>query len=81
MAKKIGSMIRGRHTQHTRKFNIELNSITTKYTDAFRFSDEVWIIGKYKGTSLNNTPKEYIKWAAGNMKLSPTAISILENKL
>jgi hypothetical protein len=78
MSRKV---FRKAHFQHSKKFNIELNSISSNYLDAFRFSDEVWIIGKYKGTSLNNTPKEYIKWAAGNMKLSPTAILILENKL
>lgn len=78
MARKV---FRKAHFQHSKKFNIELNSVASNYLEAFRFSDEVWIIGKYKGISLNETPKEYIKWAAANMRLSPTSILILKGKL
>jgi len=49
--------------------------------DAFRFYDEIWLIGKYKGTSLKNTPKQYIEWAYNNMRLTETSISILKNYL
>jgi hypothetical protein len=69
------------HTQHSKKFLYELNSINTKKLVAFRNYDEVWLIGKYKGTSINDTPTSYIEWAINNMDLSENSIAILKSKL
>jgi hypothetical protein len=69
------------HQQHTQKFIYELNAVKVKKLEAFRFSDEIWIIGKYKGTSINDTPTNYIKWVIENMDLSQNAIAILKSKL
>ena len=74
-------MIGGKHLQHTNRFYKELNSVKINKLEAFRFYDEIWLIGKYKGTSLKNTPKQYIQWAYNNMKLTETSISILKNYL
>lgn len=73
--------IKGQHLQHTSRFKKELNSVQQNKINAFRFYDEVWLIGKYKGTSLNNTPKQYLEWAIKNMKITDTSIAILKNKL
>lgn len=73
--------IRKAHQQHTKKFINELNSVQVKKLEAFRNYDETWIIGKYKGTSINDTPTSYIKWAIENMNLSTNAIAILKSKL
>jgi hypothetical protein len=80
MARKY-KQVKGKHLQHTDKFYNELNSVKVKKLDAFRFYDETWLIGKYKGTRLNDTPTSYIRWAVDNMKLSETALSILKSKL
>ncbi len=77
-------MIGGKHLQHTTKFINELNSVKpNKEIVAFRYSDEVWMIGKYKGLKLSETPTSYINWVLNNIRLSPTSVSILEtyNKL
>jgi hypothetical protein len=77
-------MIGGKHLQHTSKFINELNSVKpNKEIVAFRYSDEVWMIGKYKGLKLSETPTSYINWVLNNIRLSPTSVSILEtyNKL
>ena len=67
------------HTQHTSRFISKLNSVNKLIpTSPFRYYDEVWIIGKYKGLKLVDTPKQYLQWALKNMSLSPTAYSILE---
>ncbi len=72
-----------RHWQHTKEYLNEINSINKvkKEIEAFRYFDEIWLIGKYRGTQLNNTPVSYIKWAIENMKLSSTSKSILRSKL
>ena len=70
-----------KHLQHTGKFIKECNSVLVKHLDAFRTYDEVWMIGKYKGTSLTNTPTSYIKWAYSNMNLSFNSKSILKKYL
>jgi hypothetical protein len=73
-------MFGGKHLQHTSRFINELNSVKpNKEVVAFRFSDEIWIIGKYKGLKLSKTPVSYIKWAVENMKLSSTSLSTLKN--
>jgi hypothetical protein len=77
-------MVGGKHLQHTSKFINELNSVKpNKEIVAFRYSDEVWMIGKYKGLKLSETPTSYINWVLNNIRLSPTSVSILEtyNKL
>jgi hypothetical protein len=72
-------MIKGRqHKQHTVKFINELNSVNNnKLLQPFRYYDEIWVVGKYKGITLSNTPKSYINWSLTNMKLTKTAYSIL----
>ena len=77
-------MVGGKHLQHTTKVINELNSVKpNKEIVAFRYSDEVWMIGKYKGLKLSETPTSYINWVLNNIRLSPTSVSILEtyNKL
>lgn len=72
-------MIGGKHLQHTTKFINELNSVKpNREIVAFRYSDEVWMIGKYKGLKLSQTPVNYIQWVLDNIRLSPTSVSILE---
>lgn len=72
-------MIGGKHLQHTTKFINELNSVKpNREIVAFRYSDEVWLIGKYKGLKLSQTPVQYINWVLNNIRLSPTSVSILE---
>jgi hypothetical protein len=73
--------IKGQHLQHTNKFYKELNSVKINKLVAFRSYDETWLIGKYKGTSIKNTPTSYIKWAIENMMLSENSILILKNYL
>jgi hypothetical protein len=73
--------IRIAHYQHSKKFNKELNSVHSGPTHPFRYYDEVWVIGKYKGKKLDDTPKHYLKWAYENMKLTETALSILKTKI
>ena len=69
------------HTQHTKKFINELNSVTSiKPFTPFRISDEVWIVGKHKGKKISETPASYIEWSIKNMNLTETALSILKNK-
>jgi|LauGreDrversion4_2_1035121.scaffolds.fasta_scaffold40988_10 hypothetical protein len=75
---KESKMFRGKHLQHTSKFIKECNSVLVKHLDAFRTYDEVWIIGKYKGIKLIDTPINYIKWAYNNMNLSSNSKSILK---
>jgi hypothetical protein len=72
-------MKKGRqHKQHTTRFITELNSVNNnKLLHPFRYYDEVWIIGKYKGITLDKTPKSYIQWSLKNMKLTETGYSIL----
>lgn len=73
-------MVGGIHLQHTSRFINELNSVKpNKEIVAFRFSDEIWLIGKYKGLKLSQTPASYIKWAIENMRLSSTSLSVLKN--
>ena len=75
-------MFGGKHLQHTSRFINELNSVKpNKELVAFRFLDEIWLIGKYKGLKLSETPASYNKWALENMRLSATSISILKNYL
>jgi hypothetical protein len=76
----MGKNYRIAHYQHSDKFYKELNSVKNIPEPVFRYSDEIWLIGKYKGIKLNNTPKQYINWAINNMKLSSTALSILKSK-
>ena len=72
-------MVGGVHLQHTNRFINELNSVKpNKEIVAFRYSDEVWMIGKYKGLKLSETPTNYIQWVLDNIRLSPTSVSILE---
>lgn len=75
---KDGKWYSRKHLQHTSKFIKELNSVQIKHLDAFRTYDETWIIGKYKGTKLIDTPTSYIKWAYSNMNLSENSKSILK---
>ena len=82
MARTRGSkMFRGKHLQHTNKFINELNSNNSNKNNPFRFYDEVWVVGKYKGKKLDQTPLSYIQWALNNMNLSDSCKSILNNKL
>jgi hypothetical protein len=75
-------MARIKHLQHTTKFIKEVNSVNSiKPFTPFRISDERWIVGKYKNTRLEETPKSYIEWSIKNMNLSSTALAILKNKL
>jgi hypothetical protein len=77
---KEKKMVGGIHLQHTSRFINELNSVKpNKEIVAFRFSDEIWLIGKYKGLKLSQTPASYIKWAIENMRLSSTSLSVLKN--
>lgn len=73
--------IKGQHLQHTSKFKQELNTTQRNKIIAFRFYDEVWLIGKYKGTSLNDTPKQYLEWVIKNINLTENSKVILKNKL
>lgn len=72
-----------KHIQHTKKFIVETNSVknVVKELNAFRTFDEVWLIGKYKGIRLDDTPVNYIKWCIENVNMSSTLLSILKNKL
>jgi hypothetical protein len=74
-------MFKGKHLQHTTKFINELNSVKNVPVQPFRYYDEVWSYGKYKGINLSNTPISYLKWAYNNMKLTSTAKSIIEKYL
>jgi hypothetical protein len=70
--------VKGRqHKQHTTKFIKQLTATNNTKLQPFRYYDEVWVIGKYKGIALDRTPKSYIQWSLTNMKLSETAYSIL----
>jgi hypothetical protein len=76
------SKIRKKHLQHSKSFKKEVNSVNNNLTfTAFRIFDEVWLVGKYKGIELNNTPAHYLKWAYENMRLSDTLKSILKSKI
>jgi hypothetical protein len=77
----MSRIIKKQHTQHSARFIKKLNSVNSNKLIAFRNFDEIWLIGKYKGTSLNNTPTSYIRWAIDNMNLSETSICILKNHL
>lgn len=78
---KSGKWYGKKHLQHTSKFIKECNSVLVKHLDAFRTYDEVWIIGKYKGVKLVDTPTSYLKWAYSNMNLSSNSKSILKKYL
>lgn len=70
------------HTQHSKQFNKELNSVNKKVPfQPFRMMDEVWIVGKHVGKKLSDTPTEYIQWALDNMQLSISARHSLQSKL
>jgi hypothetical protein len=75
-------MIGGKHLQHTTRFINEVNSVTSNkpYTP-FRISDEVWLVGKYKGVKLDSIPKSYINWVLNNFNLTSTATAILKQKI
>ncbi len=78
----MGKEYNFKHTQHTAKFINELNSVTSiKPFTPFRISDEVWLVGKYKGKKISEIPESYIRWAINNMNLTSTAKSILNNKI
>jgi hypothetical protein len=78
----MNKMIGGKHIQHSNKFINELNSINNKtpYTP-FRISDEIWLVGKYKGFKLNNIPKSYLQWVLKQFNLNGNAKSIIEEKI
>ena len=76
---KIVKMLDGKHIQHSKKFNTEINSVKNNFIQPFRYYDEVWIVGKHIGKKLSDTPKNYIKWCYDNMKLTDTAKTILKN--
>lgn len=76
----MGKDYKFKHQQHTTKFINELNSVTSnKPFTPFRISDEVWVVGKYKGKKITESPASYIQWALNNMNLTDTARSILNN--
>lgn len=79
--KKEQKMFGGKHLQHTKKFNYELNNQCNNKLNPFRFYDEVWVVGKHKGKKLDETPLSYIQWALDNMNLSQSCKNILNNKL
>ncbi len=67
-----------RHEQHTSKFNRELNSPNNNIQQPFRIMDERWVVGKFKGTKLKDTPTHYIEWVLNNFQhLSSTHKNIL----
>ena len=78
---KNGKWYNRKHIQHTTKFINELNSVHSGPIHPFRYYDEIWMMGKYKGKKLDITPKSYLKWALENMKLTETATSILKKYL
>lgn len=57
-----------RHWQHTKEFERELNTPTNKSLQPFRMTDEVMMIGKFKGQKLNSLPQYYLKWLLKNYK-------------
>ena len=71
-----------KHKQHKKEFTIELNnpSINTPIPP-FRYSDEIWKYGKFKGIKISETPAGYIKWCLANMKLTDVAKDILKKYL
>jgi hypothetical protein len=71
-----------RHRQHTEKFYYELNSVNAnKPNRPFRISDEIWLVGKYKGKKLDDIPKSYLEWVLKSFSLSSSDSLILKNKL
>lgn len=67
-----------KHEQHTKDFIKELNK-PAQVQEPFRISDEVWKVGKYKGTKIQDTPTHYIKWIYNNFtNLSKSHKAMLE---
>lgn len=67
--KKIDALDRKgnfRHEQHTEKFYKELNTPINKKLQPFRHTDNVMMIGKYKGQKVDTLPKGYIEWILKN---------------
>ena len=75
----MGRRINKRHEQHTRGFRAEMNKIQNNSFKAFRNSDEVWIIGKYKGSKLSKTPLSYLRWVLKTINLSINDRVTLQN--
>lgn len=57
-----------RHWQHTKEFERELNTPTNKELQPFRMTDEVMVVGKFKGQKLHSLPQHYLKWLLKNYK-------------
>lgn len=74
-------LIRRRHMQHSKEFIRETNAIKLNFVQPFRYYDEVWVVGKFKGVKLEETPKEYIEWSYNNMRLSENCRLILSKFL
>ncbi len=72
---------KGRHMQHTKEFRQEMNAIKLNFTQPFRYYDEVWIVGRFKGVKLEETPNDYIKWSYSEMKMSENCRNILRKYL
>ena len=67
-----------KHIQHRKEYFVELNNPKNVPASPFRYSDETWIVGKFKGKKLNETPAGYISWCIKNMKLSSNALAVLK---
>lgn len=83
--KKIDALDRKghfRHEQHTEKYYKELNTPVNKRLQPFRYTDNIMMVGKYKGQKVDTLPKEYIEWLLKNyIGLSNGTIQRLENLL
>ncbi len=78
---KSKKQILGKHEQHTKSFVLELNNVQNNNFKPFRLYDETWIIGKFKGRKLSQTPLWYLRWALQTFRLSSTAKTILKDRI
>ena len=74
----IQKMFGGKHFQHSSKLINELNSVNNTKKTLFRNFDEVWVIGKYKGMKLKDTPISYLKWAIKTIPMTDNSLSTLK---
>ena len=69
-----------KHWQHTKEYVYELNTPTNKELQPFRMTDEVMVVGKFKGMHISKLPEYYIIWLIKNYRgLNNTSKKKLES--
>jgi hypothetical protein len=80
--KKIDSKRKFKHTQHTEEFNKELHTPNQNVITPFRITDDIWLLGKYKGYKLDTIPVSYLEWVLKNFNnLSKTHKILIQQKV